>query len=676
MPRPTASGLPFLVRRADSGKYAYWRNIRPELAPFVAGPVDLSWSLTPHVLAGKTVIKISLKTGDLPLARRRWGEVHRQIEALCDQAMACAKASNGPVVASEPHLTSGDRAVIAAQARHDVMAEHDAAWIDTDSVDSMTPLARGLQAALRQRDAGRFPDRIGSPASGLSAFLAQFPAGMTAAEIRAWARDRDAAGVAEMLATGDTLPLDRPMTVQEWAPDPNAPEGYRLVGEAPLPSEMTRRLAENSFQIEDAMERRKVAHAVLTAKQAAHQDIEARMSGKAIETPPRPAPLVADKPAALLPTIREMHDIWAARVRPDQKTKDDILLYVERFICMHGDLRVHQIKRGHCREFRDELLKFPRAMPADVAKKPFKAIIAWAEKHKPTRLSRVTVNAKGIGTLASLMQIAVIEYELPGDPTAKLRLPVDERDVLDRLPFGPAQLTKLAASPAFRNPPKVTKGGCGAAAYWIPLIGLFAGARLEEIGQLPLTDILEVGGIVYFWFRTEEDEDDDEARPRRRKRRGEKKGEGDKSIKTRAGRRRVPVHRILIELGFLKYLAARRDAGDKMLFPQLKAYRGRWTKNFSRYWGRYQDNYITADEAYVFHSFRHSFIGAMRRKGLRKEYMKAIVGHARELNLDLDEVDDVTDDYGDAHPITILDAQIQKIDYPGLKFERIDEFLK
>ena len=626
--------------------------------------------LGPHVLTGNSIIKISLKTGDNALACRRWFEVHSQIEVLIEQTAIALKNAITPSERKPSSIDANGRTTLAGQARHDVLADNDADWTNPEN---LTPLAHGLEQALRLRDAGKL-----TPTGSLSEdlffrHLAQFPIGMTRDQICVAARQIEADGVADMLRTGSTWPLDAPISlVEEIIADPNAPDGQRVVASTQLCGELSQRLDENGFAA-DAIERRKASHAVLMAKAAGFQDIEARTKGRAVETPPRPTSGRASERQDNFPTILEMHDIWAKRIRPDDKTKADNWLYIDRFISMHGNLRVDRIERRHVREFRDELEKYPSAMPAHIAKRSFVEIVAWAESSDAPRLSRWTVNSKGLGSLSVLLGIAVVEFDLPGDPTIGFRLPIKDCDVLDRHPFTPPLLQKIRASPVFQNPPKVSKGGCGAAAFWMPLISLYSGARLEEIGQLPLNDILEESGITYFWFREETEEDT--ASPRR-KRRGKTKTETEKSIKTKAGRRRVPIHPILVELGLLEYLAARRAAGDKLLFPQLEPYRGRYTKNWSRWWARYQDRYVTEDESFVFHSFRHTFIGRMRAARIPLEFQKAIVGHARELEekKDIAMASDVTEDYGDAVPITILNEEIQKISYPGLKFERFEAF--
>jgi integrase len=85
---------------------------------------------------------------------------------------------------------------------------------------------------------------------------------------------------------------------------------------------------------------------------------------------------------------------------------------------------------------------------------------------------------------------------------------------------------------------------------------------------------------------------------------------------------------------------------------------------------------VTDDPAFVFHSLRHTFIGAMRRKGTRLDFMKALVGHARELELELEDAKDDTEEYGDAVPIAILNDVVRQVEYPRIKFERIEAFLR
>jgi integrase len=74
---------------------------------------------------------------------------------------------------------------------------------------------------------------------------------------------------------------------------------------------------------------------------------------------------------------------------------------------------------------------------------------------------------------------------------------------------------------------------------WGSLIGIYTGARLNEISQLLLTDIYEKEGLLCFDFN-----DDDEG----------------KHIKTDSSKRLVPVHSYLIKMGLPGYVSALRGA--------------------------------------------------------------------------------------------------------------------
>lgn len=93
--------------------------------------------------------------------------------------------------------------------------------------------------------------------------------------------------------------------------------------------------------------------------------------------------------------------------------------------------------------------------------------------------------------------------------------------------------------------------------YWLPHIGLFTGARVNEICQInPQTDILEEPetGIWYFWITDETDGDE----------------RIDKRVKNPESRRKIPIHSKLLELGIRSYIERVKKAGAKLLFPAWK----------------------------------------------------------------------------------------------------------
>jgi hypothetical protein len=467
--RPTSSGLPYLHRRADSGKYAYWRTLPDALFEHVTGAIKLMWAHRDYELAGNKVVKISLKTGDGATARERWGQIHSQVERFIKLAIGKARGdeSNESNLKRVETLSSEEIATIAAQARHDILEGQDKGRIKPDDLSF---IARAI-TQIRKADGKAFTDE----------------------EARRLERRIDQRNVAAMLESGEVSPLDASVKIYEgrWADeDSTAAAAPKIVFRDP--GELTSRLQENGIDLVGPdVEHRKLALGVLRAKAGALRDADARDKGESIETPPRPAPIV-DSPETdpEKKTLREMHDIWKDEKRPGPKAIGDNRLYIERFISLHGDLTMDQIKRKHIREFREKLRKVPRSMPNETAAKPLEEIVARGEKEGVKKfLGRGTINSKGIGSISTLFVTAIANTYAETNPCAGLRLEIKEGDKKKILPFSVEQLVLYFNSPSHQMPPKKALAGGGAAAFWMPLIALFEGAREEEIGQLLTADI-------------------------------------------------------------------------------------------------------------------------------------------------------------------------------------------
>ena len=84
--------------------------------------------------------------------------------------------------------------------------------------------------------------------------------------------------------------------------------------------------------------------------------------------------------------------------------------------------------------------------------------------------------------------------------------------------------------------------------YWLPLLGIYHGNRLEEFAQLHRADVHQEDGI---WFLDINDE-------------------GDKQVKNEQSKRRVPLHPELLRLGFLTYVEKTAPNADDRVFPLLR----------------------------------------------------------------------------------------------------------
>lgn len=154
--------------------------------------------------------------------------------------------------------------------------------------------------------------------------------------------------------------------------------------------------------------------------------------------------------------------------------------------------------------------------------------------------------------------------------------------------------------------------------YWLPLLGLFTGGRINELSQLYLTDILQTkSGLWYVDFNLV----------------GDKIDENDKSLKTVNALRAVPLHDKLVQLGLPEYVQALRRAGHKRLFPELKrdAVKGYGKPASSwfneRFLGRTLG--IERNGMKTFHSFRHTFLTATSLIDTPEQVTAQMAGHLR-----------------------------------------------
>ncbi|MDM5182202.1 site-specific integrase, partial [Massilia sp. DJPM01] len=185
----------------------------------------------------------------------------------------------------------------------------------------------------------------------------------------------------------------------------------------------------------------------------------------------------------------------------------------------------------------------------------------------------------------------------------------------ERIPLDLPTLRRLFACPIYADGAR-TAGGAGEAQYWLPLLALFTGARLEELCQLRPEDVLEE---VYF----AEDETERTAWILRITDAGEGQG-----VKNKGLVRRVPIHASLKELGFIDY--AKKAKGRARIFNELipDTY-GRESGNWSSWFNNYlRDKVGVSDERMVFHGFRHTFKDAARDCGIAEDASDAITGHS------------------------------------------------
>ena len=126
--------------------------------------------------------------------------------------------------------------------------------------------------------------------------------------------------------------------------------------------------------------------------------------------------------------------------------------------------------------------------------------------------------------------------------------------------------------------------------FYIPLISLLQGMRLNEICQLNVNDIKKHGKDRYF-FSIKEDK------------------ENNKRTKNNSSNREIPVHCALIDLGFLDWIKQRKktDRNGKLFKRCYIDSRGYHSRKISKAFNDYLKKLGIKNNTKVFHSFRHCF---------------------------------------------------------------------
>lgn len=310
--------------------------------------------------------------------------------------------------------------------------------------------------------------------------------------------------------------------------------------------------------------------------------------------------------------------VWMRLRSPSPASVEVYTAAAKRFEARHAELGIEGLTKKHIRQH-----------------------IEWLQKQgkKPKTIH------KEIGALRTLLNIAIHEDWISTNPASQVLLP-DDGDSDNVRAYSAEEARRIFSSPVFSDGLRPV-GGKGEAAYWVPILLLFTGARREEICQLTTQSIQEIAGVPAIAIDPRGD---------------------DGRVKTKESRRLVPVHRQLDALGLLDFVSSVRKKGGGALFPQLKRNkRGQLGAKWGDWWARYVHDVVGIRDKRIrpSHSFRHLFISECRRLKLREDYERALVGHVGKHSRR-----DVHDRYGE-HDLPALTAEINKIDFRGLDFSHL-----
>ncbi|MGB9153035.1 MAG: site-specific integrase [Alphaproteobacteria bacterium] len=236
-----------------------------------------------------------------------------------------------------------------------------------------------------------------------------------------------------------------------------------------------------------------------------------------------------------------------------------------------------------------------------------------------------------------------------GNPFARLIGPQDAKPERKRRPMTAKHVEQIFSAPLFQGCADEdnwrTKGNflISNHRFWLPLLGMVTGCRLEELGQLQVSDIKKQDGILFLDITEEHETTNDAAN-------------GLKSLKTTSSKRKMPLHKIVLDAGFEDYWKKRVHDGEIPIFPELPIIRSR-TKEMSRWFNRdFLHSVGIDDPSYVFHSFRHAFKDRCRDAKLHPEVHHTLTGHRSG---------SVGDRYGEGFDLAALKEGIDALKFVG-----------
>lgn len=175
--------------------------------------------------------------------------------------------------------------------------------------------------------------------------------------------------------------------------------------------------------------------------------------------------------------------------------------------------------------------------------------------------------------------------------------------------------------------------------YWLPLLGLYQGNRLEEFAQLLRSDVRNENGI---WYMDINDE-------------------GDKQLKNEQSKRRVPVHPYIQALGFMDYVANVAPEPHNRVFPLLSP--GGPDKKigyyFTKWWTQYRKDVGVYQEKLDYHSFRGGVTTKLSAANISLDVRNELLGHEGQ------SVDQQV--YLKGLPLRMLADAIALVEWPEVK---------
>lgn len=355
-------------------------------------------------------------------------------------------------------------------------------------------------------------------------------------------------------------------------------------------------------------------------------------------------PITYKKPNLSLADLSEVYNNEMSRNNVSQAQKDKINQRLYIMSLMLGHKKIRDISDEDLQTLTINLQWLPTRLDKTISPQDIPHIIKDCQKH-PERCISEKTRADYIQSLKTIFNWAEKRKYIIENPINEIDIPapIISKASNKYQTFTLSQLQTIFHSDFYSK--HWDNNRQRRSFFWIGLLGLYTGARLNEICQLQFDDIQEEDGIKFISINEND----------------------GKHVKTKAGIRKIPIHQELIKLGFLEFvnlMQKQSPAKNKRIFMDLTPNsRGEFSAQPSKWFGKLLDSLGLKDKGLVFHSFRHTVRTILRNNNCPIDRVQRLCGW--------EGANSLSEHYGTISIKVLADELNEKLVYEGLDLSHL-----